>query len=651
MVVTKCVRIVHRVAIWLVCLNICAGMMSGIASGKASNTKEDADAARDARYLPAVTSRAQFNRIARTYNPDLLHPLPHVLFVIDRQEGNKIYYVNVNRYSLHETFINSMYLSLERGRVFWENNHLKDNRRFICGRIAYQSTARRFAFEFWEGDTIPRDQLALTNTIINETFFTPVAFKPNAPRQEQTSENIEGMTRLMPADLMPKPASYQVLNTARGTGRLRILSRFDDAANAGVDEIVVLPEVPISLPPVAGIVFSQPATPLSHVNLLARSLGIPNAFVRDAGTRFKELDGKWVVYETRPDNFDVRPASEEEIARWKRERATRRGNTTPRLNLNFKAFPGLRNQGAFSVATCGAKSANLGAIVNARMRGVVVPNGFTVPFYYYSRFMSDNKLDRELDRMLGDERFREDAAYRRESLGKLRAAINDGVIGADLEATVRLRVLAEFRGKGLFVRSSSNAEDLPEFNGAGLYDTVPNVRDHAGLMKAIKTVWASLWKYEAFEMRERFRIDHRNVMMAALIQEAINADSAGVMITTDPFDEANHDGIYINAKRGLGIRVVEGKRIAEQVVFEPRTDSVQTLTRSAEDSLLTFDDKGGVREIPITGTRVVLNDKLVRRLSKLALDIKRHFGNRDQDIEWAIIEGEIYILQSRPYIK
>ena len=46
--------------------------------------------------------------------------------------------------------------------------------------------------------------------------------------------------------------------------------------------------------------------------------------------------------------------------------------------------------------------------------------------------------------------------------------------------------------------------------------------------------------------------------MAVLIQEGINADSAGVMITADPYNTANKDSIYISAKRGLGIKVVEG---------------------------------------------------------------------------------------------
>jgi phosphoenolpyruvate synthase/pyruvate phosphate dikinase len=139
--------------------------------------------------------------------------------------------------------------------------------------------------------------------------------------------------------------------------------------------------------------------------------------------------------------------------------------------------------------------------------------------------------------------------------------------------------------------------------------------------------------------------------MAVLLQEGINSESSGVLITTDPFDKENRGTIYISAKRGLGIKVVEGKKIAEQILFRPRTNAVQVLTRSAEDSLLTFDEQGGVREIPITGDRAVLTDEVVRRLVRAANEIKRIFANREQDIEWAYMRDQIYIVQSRPYIE
>ena len=118
-------------------------------------------------------------------------------------------------------------------------------------------------------------------------------------------------------------------------------------------------------------------------------------------------------------------------------------------------------------------------------------------------------------------------------------------------------------GAGVFVRSSSNAEDLPDFSGAGLYDTVPNVKEADKLIEAVKTVWASLWNFEAYEARERNFIYHVGTYMGVLVQVGVDAKSSGVMITKDPFDNENKGAIYISAKRGLGIKVVDGKKVAD----------------------------------------------------------------------------------------
>jgi phosphoenolpyruvate synthase/pyruvate phosphate dikinase len=322
----------------------------------------------------------------------------------------------------------------------------------------------------------------------------------------------------------------------------------------------------------------------------------------------------------------------------------------PHFSLSEQRLLNLSEQRSKSSIAFGGKSANLGEVLNARLPGIVVPSGFTIPFYYYDEFMQHNKFDQEIYGLLNDQKFVHDPAYRKEKLTAMRARIKAGEFDPDLQAEVLKKVAAEYAGKGLFVRSSSNSEDLPNFSGAGLYTTVPNVRGEKELIEAIKTVWASLWNFEAYEARERANVDHSKVFMAVLLQEGINSESSGVMISTDPFDPENRGAIYISAKRGLGIKVVEGQRIAEQIIFRPRANAVQVLTRSAEDSLLTFDEKGGVKEVPITGERVVLTDDVIRRLVRAATAIKRVFGGRDQDIEWAYMKGQIYIVQARPFI-
>ena len=78
---------------------------------------------------------------------------------------------------------------------------------------------------------------------------------------------------------------------------------------------------------------------------------------------------------------------------------------------------------------------------------------------------------------------------------------------------------------------------------------------------------------------------------------------------------------------------------------------MKILTRSEEDSLLTFDEQGGVKEVAISGERAVLTDAVVRKLARAASLIKNVFGGKEQDIEWVFMRGQIFIVQSRPYVQ
>ena len=603
----------------------------------------------DKRYLTAISSRAEFDQLARTYDADTPYPLPHVIFVIDRKDKNKIYYANARRYAFHKDFVNANYLSLERGQEFFENNYLKPNRRFILGTLAYQTPIKRWTFEFWEGDLIPADQIQLTYEIIGKSFFEPVAYKPNSLRQEEATAALKDLPRVLQSDIS-KEQEYQPLNVAKGLGRIHIIEKLDEHVEIGFNEILVLTEVPVNLPPVAGIITAKPSTPLSHINLLAKGWGIPNAYIKDAHQVLKQFDGWWVSFETMRDKYSIKRADLKQLDEYQKRLKERLNVMKPRANLGVSRLASLREQRAADSLSYGGKSANLGEVMRAGLPGLLVPGGFTVPFFYYDQFIKENKLEEAIYEMMNDQKFVHDPAYRRERLTQMRERIQKGKVNDKLRAEILRRVAADFAGKGLFVRSSSNSEDLPNFSGAGLYTTVPNVKGEEQLVEALKTVWASLWNFEAYEARERANVDHSKIYMAVLIQEGVNSESSGVMITTDPYDRDNRGAIYISAKRGLGIKVVEGKKIAEQILYRPRGATVQVLTRSAEDSLLTFDEKGGIKEVPITGERSVLTDEVIRRLVRAADRIKQVFRGRDQDIEWAYMKGQIYIVQSRPYI-
>src|ERR1051325_1391031 len=267
--------------------------------------------------LPAIKSQADFDQISVTYDANTPYALPHVMIVIDRKDGNRIYYVNKKRYSFHKDFVNGTYLSLERGKEFFVNNYINPNRRFILGTIAYQIPIQRWTFEFWEGDLIPADQIQLAYEVINKTFFAPVAFKPNSLRQDEASRSLAGVQRVLQSDIA-KEQAYQALNIAKGLGRIHIIPKLDDHVEIGFNEILVLDEVPVQLPPVAGIITSKPSTPLSHINLLAKGWGIPNAYIKNAQELLKQYDGWWVSFETLHQNYTIKRADMNQLREYQR---------------------------------------------------------------------------------------------------------------------------------------------------------------------------------------------------------------------------------------------------------------------------------------------------------------------------------------------
>src|SRR5215203_5410197 len=280
--------------------------------------------------LPAIRSQADFDKISVTYDANTPYALPHVMIVIDRKDGNKIYYVNKKRYSFHKDFVNGTYLSLERGREFFQNNYLNANRRFILGTLAYQTPLKRWTFEFWEGDLIPADQVQLAYDVINKSFFAPVAFKPNSLRQDDATRSLHGMQRILQSDIA-KEQEYQALNVARGLGRIHIIPKLDEHVEIGSNEILVLDEEPVQLPPVAGIITSQPSTPLSHINLLAKGWGIPNVYIKNAKELLKQYDGWWVSFETTRENYSIKRADLNQLREYERRLKERRDVITPRF--------------------------------------------------------------------------------------------------------------------------------------------------------------------------------------------------------------------------------------------------------------------------------------------------------------------------------
>ncbi|MCL2020880.1 MAG: PEP/pyruvate-binding domain-containing protein [Betaproteobacteria bacterium] len=601
--------------------------------------------------LSRIESQAEFDSIARIHDAGTLAAIPHAMFVIDRS-NRQVHYVNTTRFAFHEDFLRGERLVLNLDHATLESFYLSATRRFILGTVSFHPDLNRWLFEYWDGDQVTAELLRETDATLAATFFKPLTFKANSTQQERTAKAAQ-MAMITQSQIVAQ-RSYLALNTGKALGRLRILAKLDaeEEDDIAPTDIVVLNEAPLTLPPVAGVIMAQPSTALSHVNLLARGWGIPNIYLQDALNQLRTLNGQWVLLHADRNSYSLektgRPASiplPPTVTLLSQPDLTRH-TLIPLAQLSEK-----------DTARCGAKAARLGTLEKARQQGRLgsiapIPDGFCIPYAQFVAFMAQPQAQALIKRALATRRFDQSSAVRRQALERLRAELVKLPVPGQLAQEWSVRWQDQLAGKGVFARSSSNSEDLSNFSGAGLYTTVPNVTGQAALELAVKTVWASVYNAQAFEARRVARLPHNQAQMAVFVQTAIAPRASGVMITRDPFDQSRQRVVYVAAKRGVGIRVVEGKRIAEQSLYDTWSKAVQRFSRSGEVTELQLDENGGLKEIPTDPARDVLSDEQVRLLAETAVLVKASLGDQtEQDIEWAFdIEGRIVLLQARPYI-
>lgn len=232
-------------------------------------------------------------------------------------------------------------------------------------------------------------------------------------------------------------------------------------------------------------------------------------------------------------------------------------------------------------------------------------------------------------------------------LSKLRKAI----IEAPLAEALAKEVKANYDALGsdrVAVRSSATAEDLPGYSFAGQHDTY----FASGLddcLEKIKHCWASLWTVRAFEYRKRNGFDQLGVEMAVIVQELVPAEVSGVLFTADPVT-GKHDRLVIESCYGLGEALVSGKVSPDRTVLAK--DDLRVLEHKVSDKKVevVIDETGVVHEQKIKPPRfrsASLDQTLARQLGELAKKAESAFS-QPQDIEWAVSEGDVFFLQSRP---
>ena len=384
------------------------------------------------------------------------------------------------------------------------------------------------------------------------------------------------------------------LNPGEGYGLLRVMEP-DDRPNPR--DIVIYEALPNELPRVAGIISTVPQTPLSHVNLRAVQDGVPNSFIRDAldNTEIDDLVDSHVHYTVTEDGWTLRAATPAEVdAHYASSRPAT--EQTPQRDLSVTEITPLSEIGFEDWDAFGVKAANVAVLGTLGFPEGTVPDGFAVPFYFYDEFMKHNGFYDDIEEMLADPDFQTDFDVQEDELKDLRKAVKKGEMPEWITEELTDMHATYPGGQSLRYRSSTNNEDLPGFNGAGLYDSKtqhPEETEEDGIAKSLKQVYASLWNFRAFTERDFNRIDHLAAAMGVLVHPNYSDELAnGVAVSFDPI--YGLDGkYYVNTQTGEDLVTnPEAHSVPEEILLgEYGYDVLATSNQAPPGQLLMSDDQ------------------------------------------------------------
>jgi pyruvate,water dikinase len=301
---------------------------------------------------------------------------------------------------------------------------------------------------------------------------------------------------------------------------------------------------------------------------------------------------------------------------------------------------------ATDLETVGGKAASLGELTGA---GLPVPPGFVVTAGTYRTFIEEAGIDAELFEAVDVDE--EDSS----ALATAHETAHDLIMGTEMPEEVEEEILEAYRSMGedgeeafVAVRSSATAEDLPDASFAGQQETFLNVTEDA-LLRRVKECWASLFSQRAIYYRNQQGFPHDEVDIAVVVQRMVDAEKSGVMFTSHP--STGEPRVIVEAAWGLGEAVVSGSVSPDNYVIDRESGAVAEATVAEKKVMCVKDpETGETTEVPVPEDKRserVLSDDELAALQELGERVEDHYGE-PQDVEWAMVDGEILMLQSRP---
>ena len=467
---------------------------------------------------------------------------------------------------------------------------------------------------------------------------------------------------------------FTALNPGLARGTLHVEPDLSELENFQADGIYLLPETVSDLPPVAGILTAGEGNPLSHIQLLARNLGIPNVSVADTVmVELSKHDGEQVVMAVSKSGLvEISPWSE----RWQEifDDADAAGGVVikpdlEKLDLTVRDLVQLDDLRAVdSGRIVGPKAAKLGEL-RAHYPGRV-SRGVAIPFGIFRQealdqphsggegtvfeWMVENYAEIALIPVGDPEHARKAEAFR--------AELYDIIINTKLSTKFRDRLRAALKETfgsdnppGVFVRSDTNVEDLAGFTGAGLNLTLPNVVGYENLLLGIADVWASPFTARAFAWRQSHMTQPEHVYTSILLLESVASDKSGVLVTQD-IDTGNRAIVSVAVNEGLG-GAVDGQA-AESLRIPLDGSAVRVLATATAPWRRVPDPNGGLEFLPSSGNDTVLQPLEIDQVIDFAQHLPDKFppitddeGNpAPADVEFGFLNGDLRLFQLRPFL-